>query len=54
MTAIENEKKKLERLILDVNNDKKEQVELLLTVSHDLYLENLRLQQLVQASKIVC
>ena len=37
VTTLEAEKKKLEKLILDVSNDRKEQVELLLSASYDLY-----------------
>lgn len=52
LNAIENDKKKLERLILDVNTEKKDQVELLLAVTHDFYIENVRLKHLLEGVEV--
>ena len=52
LSSLENDKKKLERLILDLNNEKKEQVEILLSASHDLYAENYRLKTILKKNSI--
>jgi regulator of replication initiation timing len=49
---LSNEKNKLERLVLEMSNEKKEQVELLVTSAFDLYEENFRLKQLLTLNLI--
>ena len=54
ITSIETDKKRLEKLILEMNNEKKEHVELLLSVTYDFYTENMKLRGLLSESQVAC
>lgn len=46
------EKKKLEKLIMSVNNEKREQIEVLLSTTYDFYSENERLRKILNDKEI--